>query len=306
MRIISKIVFRINILIRKYSHWYNDIIFQDCKKFWQHTEFDLEIVNLGSSSAKSCFNYDGLGVKAANWALAPQSFVGDYAILSNYCSYLKKGATVLIPLCPFSSLGGGNDDLADKYYSLIRPISIPNASLRRRNNVQDIQREPLKYYPVCAIIQDIKALLFKKKENTCRDIEEDAKRWIESWKKEFSIYSFDNPLSLINQDRYNDSVKALQHLLEFCLSHGFKPVIVVPPMTLNLYTKFNKSSWDSLVNNFIEKCRIDGVKVLDYTNQPELVQEKYYQNAFVMNSRGASAFTKNVLIDIDIDNISSE
>ncbi|MFK2344631.1 hypothetical protein ACIXNK_10290 [Bacteroides fragilis] len=106
MSILRKIFRKVNGLLRR-SYWVNEVVFPDCKKFWNHNTYGLELVNLGSSSAKYGFNYDGVDIKAANWAMAPQTFVGDYAILSNYSSYLKPGATILISFCPFSSLGGG-------------------------------------------------------------------------------------------------------------------------------------------------------------------------------------------------------
>lgn len=296
MSILRKIFRKVNGLLRR-SYWVNEVVFPDCKKFWNHNTYGLELVNLGSSSAKYGFNYDGVDIKAANWAMAPQTFVGDYAILSNYSSYLKPGATILISFCPFSSLGGGNDDLADKYYTVVRPISILHASLRRRDAVMDIKSKPLKYYPLFALIGEIKRL-FGLKQQVCKDFERDANRWINSWKKEFSLYNLHDPFALINQDRFNDSVESLQKLLVFCKSHGYKAVLVLPPMTKHLSQKFDNLSRQQLIYNFIEQSNIINAPILDYIDHEKFSNDIFFRNAYLLNEKGAKEFTNTVLIDL--------
>ena len=73
-------------------------------------------------------------------------------------------------------------------------------------------------------------------------------------KKEFSLYNLHDPFALINQDRFNDSVESLQKLLVFCKSHGYKAVLVLPPMTKHLKSqKFDNLSRQQLIYNFIEQ-----------------------------------------------------
>lgn len=297
MSILRKIFGKVNGLLRR-SYWINEVMFPDCQKFWNHNTYGLEIVNLGSTSAKHGFNYDSVDKKAANWAMAPQTFVGDYAILSNYCSYLKPGATVTISFCPFSSLGGGNDDLADKYYTIVRPISIPHASLRKRDAVMDIKDKPLKYYPLFALIGEVKRLLGLKRQS-CKDFEADAGRWINSWKKEFSLYNLHNSFALINQDRFNDSIESLQKLLVFCKSHGYKAVLVLPPMTKHLSQKLDNPLRQQLIYNFIEQSNIIHAPIIDYIDHEKLSNDIFFRNAYILNEKGAKEFTKTVLAEIN-------
>lgn len=105
MSMTNFIKIKLNGLIRR-SYWYNNILFPDCKKFWSHNTFNLDVVNLGSNSGKYAFEYSEEHVKAANWAMGPQTLLADFEILKNYCSYLKNDAVVIIPLCPFTCLGG--------------------------------------------------------------------------------------------------------------------------------------------------------------------------------------------------------
>ena len=103
MNLSTKVKRRINALIKR-TFWYREVVFADCEKFWKQKTLNLEIVNLGSSVSKYAFDYSNCNNKAANWAMAPQTFVGDYAILSNYLSFLSDNAIVIITLCPFSCL----------------------------------------------------------------------------------------------------------------------------------------------------------------------------------------------------------
>lgn len=298
MSILRKIYDKGNALLRR-SYWINNIAFPDCRKFWTHNVYDLQLVNLGSSSAVAGFDYSGSGIKAANWAMAPQTFVGDYAILTNYCSYLKQGATILIPLCPFSSLGGGNDDLADKYYTVVRPISIPNASLIRRDKVCDIKNHPLKYYPIYALGKELLSLLKLNSNLKCKDYCADANRRIQSWMKEFSLYNLNYPFALINNDRFSDSIESLQKLLLFCKNHGFNVYIILPPMSEALNALIDENVKKRFVYDFLENANIIEAPVLDYFNHRVFADNKYFADSYFLNNEGARVFTEMVLKDIE-------
>ena len=295
---LKKIYGKLNVAIRC-THWYNDVVFPDCRKFWNQQEMNLDVVNLGSSSAKCGFDYSGFGVKGANWAMQPQSFVGDLAILENYSSYLKSGATVIIPICPFSSLGGGNDDLADKYYSVIRFISMPHASLKKRQAIQDLMNHPLMYYPLFEMFKDLAYALHSKKEIVVNDLEADANRWILSWKREFSLYDLHYPFSLINVDRFNDSVEALRRLLETCKDHEYKPVLVLPPLSKHLSSKLDDGFRKQFIYDFVDRANTVGAPFLNYLDDTRFEDDRFYKNAYLIGRNGMKAFTKQVLKDLE-------
>lgn len=96
---------KINTFIKS-SHWYNEVLFKDCVKFWEMKEEPLDVVNLGSSSGVYDFDYSDMRCKGMNWAVAPQTMVGDFLILKRYRKFLKDNAIVFYPLCPFTSISG--------------------------------------------------------------------------------------------------------------------------------------------------------------------------------------------------------
>lgn len=92
--------------IVKRTNWYKNVT-PEWGKFpiekWYRTNLDrnYDIVNVGSSSALYAFNYEGIPVKAFNWAMQPQSMEYSFRILKNFSSILGPKGIILIPLGPF-------------------------------------------------------------------------------------------------------------------------------------------------------------------------------------------------------------
>jgi hypothetical protein len=301
MSIKNKILSKLNALIRR-SYWFNNVAFPDCKKFWTQKTFNLDLVNIGSSSGKYAFNYTGLNIKAANWAVAPQSFVGDTEVLRNYFSFLKSnGGVVFIPLCPFSALGGSSDYFHDKYYSILDLSSIPHASCKKKQEVMNIFQHPLNYYPLFELFRDLSRIF--RKQNIIMDektMEVNANNMIQSWMKEFSITDFNDPLSLVNQDAKEDGAKILSDLIQFCVDRNLKPVLIIPPMTKYLSSKLTPQMRENFINSFVEKANSQNAIFLSYLDNDDFIDNSLYRNSFLLNEKGARKFTSQVLHDIGL------
>lgn len=296
MSVTAKIKRIANALVRR-SFWYNHMEFADCAKFWGHRTFDMEVINLGSSSSLAAFDYSvAPELKAANWAMAPQTLVADYEILRNYSSFLKKGATVLIPLCPFSCLGGSNDHLADKYYTVLDIASMPHASYVRKQQVLDRKNNPMQYYPLMQ--------LFPRKPKAGAPMDEarmvaDAKMRMESWRKEFSIIRYSDPLSLANKDAFHDGAEILGRILNYCKEHDFRPVVVFPPVSEAMRSQFTGEMQKRFIDDFVREGIDDKTMFLNYFSDNRF-GNGCFQNSFQLNAAGAKMFTDIVLKEIGL------
>jgi hypothetical protein len=301
MSLENKIISLLNAIVRR-TYWFNNVAFPDCKKFWVHKTFNLDIINLGSSSAKAAFDYSGYNIKTANWAMAPQTFVGDLEILRNYCCYLKhEGAIVLISICPFSSLGGSSDCLPDKYYTILNIASFPHASFRKQQEILDMQRNSFKYYPLIELYYGIRRKLYRVKDvMDTVSLEKDAEQRMISWMKEFSITDYSNPLSLVNQDAYEDGIFILNKIISFCVVRGLKPVIVLPPVTEALSSKITKEMREQFIYSFVNKANSEKIPFLDYFEDEEFKDPSLFRDSFLLNRKGAQCFTKRVLSDLNL------
>ncbi len=299
MSLKNMILDKLNALIRR-SYWFNNIAFPDCKKFWTQKTFNLDLVNIGSSSAKYAFDYTGLNINAANWAMVPQTLVGDFEVIKNYFSYIiPNRGIVLIPLCPLSALGGSSDYFDDKYYSILNISSIPHSSFKKKNEVMDVFQNPLNYYPLIEIFKEL--CRFFRKQDIIMDektMEVDANNIIQTWMKEFSITDFKDPLSLVNQDAKEDSSKVLSDLIQFCLDRSLKPILIIPPISKYLLSKFTPHMRKEFIDTFVAKSNTHNVIFLNYLDDADLIDTALYRNAFFLNEKGAKKFTNRVLHDI--------
>lgn len=301
---IRKVYLKLNAAIRK-GYWFNNTFFPECRKFEKYYTFNTEVINLGSSSSVAAFNYDGLPVKAANFALSRNPLLGDLGILKNYSSFLREGtSTVIIPLCPFSSLAGSYDYLDDRYYRILYPTTIPYYSYIHQVRVQEKWNDPIKYYPWYAPFLDFYKLIVKnKKEKVLQEdrLEKNAETYIRSWLHEFSMTDFNTPLSLKNKDGIDDAAEILNQMIDFCKEHGFKPVIVIPPVYRSLSKRLTKEARTLVLDSLIEKLNDKSVPFYNYLDDPQFVNDRMlFQNSFFLNKKGAKLFTYNLLKELNI------
>ena len=304
MDIKLKVISKLNHLVRK-SYWFTNVEYIDCEKFWKHNTFNLDVVNLGSSSAVYAFDYSDCNVSAANWAMRPQSLLMDTAILKNYLSYLKPEATVIIPLCPFSCFVGYDIYVRDRYYTFIRHNTIPGFNIKRKNELMAKLNNPWRYYPLASLPNDIKIIvkkLMKRKSHNIAipDMREDAIFWMRNWMYEFSISDFKKPFIQKNIDSYFESIEILHNLIGICLAHGFKPVLCIPPVSSYLSSLFSDETKQFLIFNYVSMANEYNVPFINCFESPTLQDDGLFTNSFFLNERGAKLFTHHLLKEIGL------
>ena len=293
-----------NAVIRK-GYWYNNTFFPECQKFNQYNTFNTKVINLGSSSAVAAFDYDGLNIRGANFALSRNPLVGDWGILMNYLSYLKEGeSTVIVTLCPFSSLSGSYDYLDDRYYRILYPTVIPNYSYTHYMRVRERMDNPIMYYPFYAPFVDLYKLIFKNKKDKVlseSQLAADADQRYKSWLDEFSISDMSEPLSLRNKDSIEDAIEIINKIVLLCREHDFKVYIVIPPVYKTLGAKFNEDVCSMLIDPLINNLIDNNVPFYNYMNDSEISgNNALFKSSFLMNKKGAKQFTRKLLKDINL------
>lgn len=303
MSIKHKIASKLNGAIRR-THWFNEELFPDCRKFWNYNTFNTDVINLGSTSGYYAFDYEGLPIKGGNFALRHNPLSGDQAILKNYFGYLNpKGSHVIIPLCVFSSLAGSYDFMEDRFYTLIYPSSIPHFSYRRQQQIKAIAASPIRRFPLWSFYTELRAQLRGTSHSTLTEeqMKADAERWIKGWKHEFALSDFSQPLSLINKDGVNDAAEILNDIISFCKERNIKPVIMIPPMYHTLAEKFDEKARQLFVYDLIEKIEDKTVPFHNYMDDSRFSRDSsLFMNSFFLNKKGAKKFTRIALTDIGL------
>lgn len=303
MSIKHKIASKINGAIRR-THWFNEELFPDCRKFWNYNTFNTDVINLGSTSGYYAFDYEGLPIKGGNFALRHNPLSGDQAILKNYFGYLNpKGSHVIIPLCVFSSLAGSYDFMEDRFYTLIYPSSIPHFSYRRQQQIKAIAASPIRRFPLWSFYTELRAQLRWTGHSTLTEeqMKADAERWIKGWKHEFALSDFSQLLSLFNKDGVNDAAEILNDIISFCKERKIKPVIMIPPMYHTLAEEFDEKARQLFVYDLIEKIEDKTVQFYNYMDDSRFSRDSsLFMNSFFLNKKGAKKFTRIALTDIGL------
>lgn len=303
MSALGKVKTILNALVRR-GYWYDNFFLPDVRKFQVYSTFNTKVVNLGSTSAVAAFDYSGLPVKGANWALRRNPLAGDWAVLRNYASYLDaKGSTVIIPLCPFSALSGDYEPFEDRYYSVLYANTIPGYSYVHDVQAQDKITNPVKHYPWYGIFMDLWHLCSKGKGKSMTEDEmaKDAENRINGWLKEFALKDFNTPLSLWNKDNISCALEYLQKIIDFCRERNITPVLIVPPVYKSLNDKFCAEAKELLFGDFEHLAKENGVNFINYLDDPQFVNERtMFRDSYLMNNNGAKAFTKRILTDLKL------
>ena len=300
----QRVIDFINKIIR-HTDWYNKTFWNGATKFWSQNQFGLDVVNLGSGAGVHAFNYDGMRIKGANWALGPQSLVHDYNILKNYFSYIKDGGYVIITICPFSGLiSKYGKEHNFKYYSFLHPATIQNFEESERQRALRIRQNPFGEMPLYSIKKTVLEFFEKTKHKVIHSertsLEKSAIQMMNGWKKQFDIKDLSEVVSIQHAREIVIRRQTLLEMVRFCKERSLKPVVVVPVMHKSLSSMFP----DIFNINYIDRLLEDvDAPILNFMNDDIGINDNYFSTALFLNKEGAKEFTKVVLNRIrDMEN----
>lgn len=269
---------------------------------------NLEIVNIGSTQPKFGFDYTDSEIRGENWAVRPQTFEYDFAILRNYVHCLKHGAVVVIPVCllSFFLYRQKNRAIHTKYYSFLNPDEI--VEYNRIERLIDYSL-PLLFHPnrITALIKDTKnddsINLVSNKCKTEEELKKDADNWIKNWERELSV-RIPTP-KLLPQHRTDilQNIRFLKDMIEFCLSCRLKPVVAILPVTDFLYSRFTPEFIDKYILGYIDDANKAGAPVMNYLTDKRFTDPSLYINSFFFNAIGRKKFTKQFIEDLRAQSI---
>lgn len=309
------IVSRLNALIKKTNWWKNKFVFTTQftgANYRDNLTRNLQIVNVGSNSARFCFFYES--VLGQNWSTGTQGLSMDYEILRYHFSYLGKNGIVLLPLSPFSFCssylrGGAKEghytaEYYLKYTSILDYKQIEDIAIAK--DIWGFLHSPIRYNRKAwkYLINDEepdRRLEITDQHMMLADLEHDADIFMAGWKAEFDIKDLSTSLPEHLLEAREKSVAILAEMIDFLLQREYRPVIVLPPMTSVLYNRFPASFWQTYIYDGLKKLNRPNVPVLDYLLNEKWQNTDLYFNSLFMNLRGRKAFTKQVLKDVGLE-----
>lgn len=178
---------------------------------------DYAFCNVGSSTGKYGFDWDGAGVHGVNLATQPQTLAQGFALLRHFAGRLAKGCAVVIPICPFSSVLPFYRTLDEQYkmYPFAKPSEIPFWT-------------PARAQAVAAALPRVRA----KWKGTDPDLRrpdrtpspEAFRKSVQDlcacWRRQFEITDFNAPLNERNRKTFAETVPILCDGLRMCVANG--------------------------------------------------------------------------------------
>lgn len=281
--------------------WHNEY-WGDTTKFWNLSNFNLDVVNLGSNSSRFAFSYIDSNLNCMNWAVSPQYLKYDFELLKNYHSFLAEGATVYISLCPFSFFYPNFPKSYNlKYYTFLNPVSIIDFDEEERIKALQLKYNFIEKKPLYTIKETLKALikaflsfLYNNKQPDYSSFNMVASQMMYSWKKQFSINNFEEPLSEQLHDELVDTADTLNNMLQFCKERGFKPIVVIPPIHKSL-SSLLPVWWNDALNDFIRLSNLQETPFYNFASDSRFMDDSFYRTPLYLNKEGARFFTNTLL-----------
>ena len=258
----------------------------------------FDVINLGSSQPFFGFDYSKIRhLHGYNFAVYPQYFEMDYAVLQQFANNVKKNGIVIICISLLNFFGGGKVN-ANVYYPILKKKLIPGYNILSWLSY----RFPLFFKPhfIRYVFKDSCPKEYEIEAHPCfaeEQYEEDADGYIRRWNKGFGINIPSMEINVQNKLNFQKNIRVLQDMVSFCRANELKPVFVMLPTTEYLTSRFTDLFVDEYVIKLIRQAAKD-IPFLNYFGKKQYMNQEWYMSSFFLNARGRCAMTETILNDI--------
>lgn len=265
------------------------------KKF--NTNYEVSIINTGSTFAEYAYDYNSECIKGLNLALSPQCLLYDCKMLKNYKNLYCEGATVLITISDlaFGVIEYNSNNYKNKYYKLLKPKylgTFPYLKIIRN-----------KYFPVTLDYKNYVRFLKDKKiqndfnikvnESDIDHVKADAYSRCKNWCREFQLSNLKDPnIPQRYEEIFNKTISIVSVMIEWCLENGYKPVLVNLPISNELNSYFSEEFLKVFYYNNIEKANTRVVPFIDLNKEEKLRNYLLFLDSCRLNKSGRQIVTK--------------
>lgn len=312
--IVGVALLALNFLYKRTNHWKNQFLFE--KNFISNLGYrdnlsrNLDVVNLGSNPAKYGLFYEN--VRGQNWATGSQGLEMDFEILRYFHSYLKEGGIVLIPIMPFTAIsqyiktktGYWNDSYYIKFARILdlsQTKQLPNGTKLLRKIRYPLIFDPSLIRYLMADVPADNTLELSEQTMSAVELEHDANKWIDGWKKEFDATALNDFLFDSKYAPYREEAAAIiRQIVGYCKERNLKPVLLTIPISKYLAKKFSVCFRKKMIYDFVDSLNIDGIMLLDYMFDSRFDDPSLYNGSFFLNLKGRKEFSTQLMKDLGL------
>lgn len=274
-----------------YWKWENDVY-----KF-KNVPQQIVLANFGTSHTEHGIQYDIVPeIQTFNFGLAAQPLFYDYALLKQYSSHLAKNALVIFSISYFNVVGDviNISGTRPRYYRFLDKEYMDAWS------IGDFFRYAK--FPVLTAKENIMAIFHDKDDInplytlTKFPTEEELKKHVRRRLKEFVESSREKW-----EPEYQENLQAYSEMIEYCLDHSFRPVLITTPITDAFNTEYAKIDefFDTFYRFSSELCQKYDLPYIDYSHDERFSpHHELFVDADHLNIYGAEKFTKILVSDL--------
>lgn len=263
---------------------------------------EYEIVAFGSSYARYAFDFSDTGLNGYNFGFVAQFFYYTDKMIRAFSSTFKEGCTVVItiPNLCFAEVGDG------MYHPQRYVIFLNKKELGDEYSVKNYLLYncfPLFIHPLGNIKKLIKYIIGvdKNDEYTRININPLSKQRVNvmalqriiGWISSFGLMDTQSDIVPVElEQKFEKSRRMLSHMIQYCLDNGFKPVLVIPPVSGVMNSHLADAFVKKVLLDNIEISNNKKVPVFNYLRDSRFQDEKLYScNADFLNVKGRKMFT---------------
>lgn len=270
---------------------------------------EFDIVAFGSSYARYAFDFSNLDIDGYNFGFVAQFFYYTDKMIRAFSGSFKKGCKVVITipdLC-FAEVGVGMFH-PQRYVVFLNKKELGNEFSIKNYILYNYF--PLLVSPFNNTKKAVKYLLGIDKNDEYSKVKNNplsrqkvnvmALKRILSWISSFELMDTQSDdIPQVLEEKFMQSRSLLTQMIQYCIDNGFKPILVIPPvsgiMNYHLGEKFIKKV---LFDN-IKLSNIQKVPVFNYLRDSRFQDENLYSNnADFLNAKGRVLFTKVFIEDL--------
>ena len=254
---------------------------------------DCDFCNIGSNSGLFGFDWESVGVNGANFATGPQSLAQGFALLEHFADRLAKDCTVFIPICPFSSISAPDRFGPERQYIIYPFMKGEDIYLWTPERAAAVEKAvaeaEAKWMGVDARLAEADKPVAPEAFRASVD------SLLKCWQRQFEIADFAAPLSERNRKAFAVNVEIFRRGLEMCRAKGWRPIVVLPPVSRYYDAVFTDKVWRQYVDDFVAAAHVAGVPYWDYSRDERFRDEANFRNSLMLSRRGSVLFTKELV-----------
>ena len=269
----------------------------------------LDVVNIGSGPSLHDFDWSAVPeINGYNLAVSPEDFRYDARMIRNYGHHLKTGGVVVIVICPLSFAENEylyGDSFSEKYVGLLpkKDVDLPEWKYMLYRTVPcilPVKRTVIRY--ARAVIRRIKrAEVPTGKGRFEAEPVSGVSALVNGWIKDNRyLKDLQDPSQAeYYKDTFGRKRRDLTDVADGCQSQGLFPVLLLPPMSRQLWECMSQEFVRRFVYDNLAEIQAKGIPLLDYMDDGRFQEPGCYDNnGLFLNGSARQQFTRIVWNDI--------